>query len=579
MWGFQRHFQNSVQRKAEKLFHALDPHFEIETFLLGLVRKQSPEDHPICLEPEECSFEPEQFAEVRQDADHYWSVDPERNLVATAESHMRSIQRRVSARAEHNAVMKALESRHGGGGGKLFFSGFMPVANYDVGVVLRLNHRQNILHYSLAKIHAYKPLRVPSSLTESAINLFLKACCKSLHVPEPELVDEWDGPVTEEMLRKAGDRLMEAPVFAGGGVDGLYCLFDACNYIAALPSERSFSNGELLIAREGHPNILRTLKLSKPIPLNKHRAIRKLLEISSAGDAILTDGNSVIGFGKRCGNYDQSQADLLEVSFTGHHQWELSHAEHKLMRVIFGQPALPLPPLNQHRFAEDIERIFTDISHESVQTLFALSEQACQQRHGTILVITPEAASEAKRLESQATGIVPVHITPELLASVTAIDGAVMLDTNGTCHAIGVILDGVAVPNGNPARGARYNSSLRYAAQMQAQEKGCLVIIVSEDGTAEWIPKLIPRLSLRELKTKESEADAILALTDFPISRTGRLLRWLSEHRFYLSLSLCEKANRLSVMFNNVLTEKGAIFFRYENFEPDSRMSNDYLKC
>lgn len=376
---------------------------------------------------------------------------------------------------------------------------------------------------------------------------------------------------------------MEAPVLAGGGVWMLYELFEACNYISSLTYERAASIGEIIIATSGHQNIQPTLTLAKPISLSEHRAVRKLLEISSAGDAILADGSSVKGFGKFVGNYDESKADLFRVCFIGHHKWELCHADHKLMRVTFGKPTLPLPPLNRQRFATDLERIFKDITASAIKNLFELSEEACRQRHGTVLVVTPEAAAESKRLASQATGLMPVPLTPELLRSVTAIDGAVMLDTSGVCHAIGVILDGEAVEFGNPARGARFNSSLRYAARMKNRKKDCLVVVVSEDGTAEWIPELPPRLSRQELKSKESEADSILAMAEFPISRTQGLLIWFSKHRLYLTQSLCDKANRLEAKRLQALGEiqsKGTmlIFSKHDPFEPHPDMSDDFLE-
>jgi hypothetical protein len=578
MWGYQRCFQISAQVEAEKLFQALDPGFEVESFLLGLVRKETPADNPVCLEPEECGFEPDAFASVRDDAKHYLAVADDRDMITMLAKVQCSIDKRRSDRADKSAVTKALSSRHNAANGEFFFSGFTPVANYDVGVVLRLNHHYHVSHYRLPQLYADERLQVPSSLVEAAVDLFLRSCRKSLNVPNPESVEEWDGPETEEMLRKAGDRLMEAPVLAGGSVWMLYELFNACNYIASLTYERATSIGEMLIARSDHPNIQSTLTLAKPVSLREHRAVRKLLEISSAGGAIVTDGSSVTGFGKFVGNYDQSEANLFKVLFIGHHKWELCHADHKLMRVSFGKPALPLPPLSQYRFAADLERIFKNISASAIKKLFDLSEEACRQRHGTVLVITPEAAVEAKRLASQATGLVPVELTPELLHSVTAIDGAVMLDTNGVCHAIGVILDGIAVDFGNPARGARFNSSVRYAAQMEARKKDCLVVVVSEDGTAEWIPELLPRLSRTELKSKEAEADSILEMTEFPISRTGRLLRWLSKHRFYLPQSLCDKANRLEEERRRALEGKPVVFFKYQPFEPHQGMSDDYLQ-
>jgi hypothetical protein len=53
-------------------------------------------------------------------------------------------------------------------------------------------------------------------------------------------------------------------------------------------------------------------------------------------------------------------------------------------------------------------------------------------------------ALEAARLSAQATLIEPALLSPELLRQATGIDGAVLFDPDGTCHALGVILDGTA---------------------------------------------------------------------------------------------------------------------------------------
>ncbi|HUD46521.1 MAG TPA: hypothetical protein VMR33_06810, partial [Candidatus Baltobacteraceae bacterium] len=187
MWGYQRYFQDSVQVEAEKLFRALDPSFEVETFLLGLVRNESPEDHPICLEPEECGFEPNDFASVRDDAKHNLAVAPDRNMITWEASAQASIDRRRNDRADKSAVIKALAGKHHGANGEFFFSGFMPVANYEVGIVLRLNHRYRISHYHLP--HTHEGLQVPKSLVESAVNIFLQACRKSLNTGGPHPLD------------------------------------------------------------------------------------------------------------------------------------------------------------------------------------------------------------------------------------------------------------------------------------------------------------------------------------------------------------------------------------------------------
>jgi DNA integrity scanning protein DisA with diadenylate cyclase activity len=78
-----------------------------------------------------------------------------------------------------------------------------------------------------------------------------------------------------------------------------------------------------------------------------------------------------------------------------------------------------------------------------------------------------------------------VVLGEEMIRRVTSIDGAVLLDAEGRCHAVGAILDGRATADGRPARGARYNSALRYV-----RDAGCptLAVVVSEDGRVDVLP-------------------------------------------------------------------------------------------
>jgi DNA integrity scanning protein DisA with diadenylate cyclase activity len=72
--------------------------------------------------------------------------------------------------------------------------------------------------------------------------------------------------------------------------------------------------------------------------------------------------------------------------------------------------------------------------------------------------------------------------------NLTAIDGSVLLDTQGVCHAIGVILDGIAKEQqGDPSRGARFNSAVRYVGSRAA--RSCVVVVISEDGRVDVIPQ------------------------------------------------------------------------------------------
>ncbi len=72
----------------------------------------------------------------------------------------------------------------------------------------------------------------------------------------------------------------------------------------------------------------------------------------------------------------------------------------------------------------------------------------------------------------------------EVLQGITAIDGAVFADLNGDCHAIGVIVDGQMVVEGDYGRGARYNSIKNYITgyKVSHPKEICFAVVMSEDG-------------------------------------------------------------------------------------------------
>ena len=107
---------------------------------------------------------------------------------------------------------------------------------------------------------------------------------------------------------------------------------------------------------------------------------------------------------------------------------------------------------------------------------------------------------EAKRLSTQATPVVPIKLKPDLLAQLTTIDGAVILSPDGKCYAIGGILDGLASVEGDPSRGARYNSAIRYVKSSKAS---CLAVVVSEDGGTTFFPDLPPPVRRSDIAKTE----------------------------------------------------------------------------
>jgi DisA bacterial checkpoint controller nucleotide-binding len=73
--------------------------------------------------------------------------------------------------------------------------------------------------------------------------------------------------------------------------------------------------------------------------------------------------------------------------------------------------------------------------------------------------------------------------------------GAIARDAEvAVAYALGVILDGSASNQGDRGRGARFNSALRYLTQPAA---ATMIILVSEDGMIDVLPRLRPRISRR----------------------------------------------------------------------------------
>src|SRR5690606_18387049 len=127
---------------------------------------------------------------------------------------------------------------------------------------------------------------------------------------------------------------------------------------------------------------------------------------------------------------------------------------------------------------------------EKVKNFCSLIEKAMEQKHGTMLIISDHANEEAERLEKQSTRVKSRSIDDELMESITAIDGAVLLDTEGQCHAIGVILDGTMERGkGEPSRGARYNAAVKYLSYARQRGHKVVIVVVSEDGMVDIFPK------------------------------------------------------------------------------------------
>ena len=116
--------------------------------------------------------------------------------------------------------------------------------------------------------------------------------------------------------------------------------------------------------------------------------------------------------------------------------------------------------------------------HALFKIVSSIVERAGEQRHGATLVIdlSPELISiSGQQLE------VPIDLSDDtmldLAKSLSKVDGALHIGADLRLHGFACLLDGKSIPGENRARGARFNSALRFSAA----HENLIVVVVSSD--------------------------------------------------------------------------------------------------
>jgi hypothetical protein len=579
MWGYQDLFCIHVQISAESALKRLDEDLQPEVFLVGILQAERENRYSACVEPEsEHWIESEAFNGIAEIAAPIRESYPEAQLL---QSHPIAQQRQDDAlyrRSVRDAILQIVENHPAKPEGMSFFASVPEfVEGYLVSAVLSV--RTDVLnsHHRLTtgevNIHAYRRLPVARSLIDAAIYELLDEAADGLLVPEPGLRTR--GREAEETVRSAGRRLAMDTAFRVNqeDMDGVHGFYDACDKISALKYEQAEGRGRLILAPRDQKDIRTRIGFKDSVNLEDHRRVRKLLELTSLEGALHTDSKGV--FGLIDGDVSSvKDENVFEVVFLGYHHWELRHAGDLLMGVRLGQPYLPKLIGYETKLRQDLPRLFAGIQSDSTELLVSLVRQAERERHGTLMIISAEAPAEADRLKNQATPVEPSVLTPELLGHLTGIDGAVLVDTNGYCHAIGVILDGQASTHGNPGRGARFNSAIRYVESALERGISTVAVVVSEDGGVDVIPNPPPMIKRSLISDAIAEMENISRSPEIPTRRYNDLFDWLRQYRFYLLPDDCEWLNSAVQEIERRWREEhqSAVWVIRPKFEPDPRM-------
>ncbi|OYN76231.1 diadenylate cyclase [Mycolicibacterium sphagni] len=477
MWGFQNSFQGAVESKVHQALQVLGLTVEPTVFLVGLLSEGGTR-HPLCVQPENGPVAPADFDALEGRAAELLADDLDSSADFGAAWITERKHRAARHRAYQGAISEVLEAKLG-----LRFSTGSPV-NVDQHLVftavgLPATTFDDAPH--LGSDLAADRYPVTRSLVEGVVNAVLDLSTSELHKPNPGADLDFDASPAG-LTKAAGIALTNSAVLlAGSHGSGL---FDSLNALTNTRYERRVGVGSLLLALRDAPYVDRAITFVKPVSIRDTRTLRKVLETSSRdGASLLTDGRDVYGLGRLRPDYPATSESVFDVLVTGDGAWELHHGDVALARVEFGAPRLPAQQLQRDRLDQVCTQVLGEYDGDALWVLANASKGA---EHGTMLVISQRAADEAKRLSSQAIPIETAALDTSLFAKVTGIDGSVLVDPSGDCHAIGVILDGTATTAGDRSRGARYNSAVKYLA---STDTPTVILLVSEDGMINLLPK------------------------------------------------------------------------------------------
>ena len=191
-----------------------------------------------------------------------------------------------------------------------------------------------------------------------------------------------------------------------------------------------------------------------------------------------------------------------------------------------------------------------------------------------VIVVSKDPEAETTRLSGEGMPIEHDYLEPEDVIRLGSVDGAVILGLDGRCHTFGVILDEVASEGGDRARGARFNSSVRYQNMETAPSP---IIVLSDDGTIDLLPRLMPRVHREEVAAAVDAFCQCCESTPVDGERFARLYDRVKRLEFYLNEEQCQRVNECHEQEMNRRVESGENRITERKLQPNPRMDGSYF--
>ena len=570
MWGYQSHFRSHFKLLANNVIKELgEPSARAECLLVGARIPNRENCNDVCIEPEDSKWGIKLFDGLLNLIEMEVANHELRNVVYGDEPSMRDKPENIRRDSVRIAVEKTLVKYDLSHGVRSFVGKPAPVDAFYVVPVLQVPMGLFERFRPLPKAVSDGYLSGYTSPIHAALSQVLDEAHDDLLRPDPgrSVVGRSRSP--REVARRAADRFMQMPSIAltekgYGGTD----LFERFNTIASLMYEGAKGAGRLLLANPERESIEFFLKFAVPVPFREPRWARKVLEMASPQTSLIADCEKIFGLGKvRAGVDPWETQDVFEIEFLDHCHWHLSCGDEVMLVSRYGAPSLAQELVPDERLSDTYQRLFSCARHEDLSHFKKLFQTAIRQRRGSTLVVAQDAAEEAGRLQGQGTRVERAVLTPELFCQVSSIDGAILLDPHGVCHAVGVILDGAARSDCTPSRGSRYNSAIRYVGSTDTPR---LAVVVSDDRTVDVIPLLRPRIKPSAIE------NTIVVLESATKDNYHPSIGWLDDHRFYLTQEQCHRINAALERIRSEPREVGEIMIIWNEFVPDREFDETY---
>ncbi len=258
----------------------------------------------------------------------------------------------------------------------------------------------------------------------------------------------------------------------------VYPILDAILGISRTREEGSWARGELMFVEAsaiGNLDLVAEFPEEERPTLENFKHVRKLLlAVENSERKLVSDGRAIVGIA----NGDLPEFSIIADFRGGHGFLKLNgtlicsffdgsfKSTIRRAKLVHVEELLLESDLDPEESGE-LFRIVSDIVH-SAET----------HKHGATLVI--DLNKRPVEISGQSLVEPPDLRDPESLAltkSLAHVDGALHLGADIRLHGFACLLDGQSIATEDRARGARYNSALRFTAD----NSGLLVVVVSSD--------------------------------------------------------------------------------------------------